>query len=61
MKFGRLAIGELFFEGETGEYYIKESDTTALVYAMNTKSVFKGSVGGVIRCEFPADQQIEDI
>lgn len=58
MEFGRLDVGAIFFEGETGEYYIKESDTTALVYDMNKKQICNAS--GPMRCEFPADQQIED-
>ena len=61
--FDQISIGEIFFEGETGEYYIKKSEKSAWVYVIGEDHEFLDNDGQPIflQCEFPQDHQVEDI
>lgn len=60
-RFSQVEINALFFEGETGEYYIKVSEQSAWVYNMNDKKIHTDRAGTPMQCEFPENHQVEDI
>lgn len=59
--FDQIAIDEIFFEGTTGEYYIKKSESLAWVYVISEDRVFLGSNGRVMQCKFPKKHIVETV
>lgn len=59
--FDQISIGEIFFEGETGEYYIKKSEKSAWVYDIAEDHEYEDADGQPMQCEFPPNHQVEDI
>ena len=59
--FDQISIGEIFFEGETGEYYIKKSEKSAWVYDIAEDHEHRDGDGLPMQCEFPPNHQVEDI
>ena len=58
--FDQIPVGAVFFEGETGEYYIKKSEKSAWVYVIDEDHEVLDSDGQPIQCEFPPNHQVED-
>ena len=61
MKFKDVAIGQIFFEGETGEYYIKKSEKSSWVYVIDEDHEYLDRDGQPMQCEFPPNHQVEEI
>lgn len=59
--FNQIPVGAVFFEGDTGEYYIKKSEKSAWVYIVSEDHEFLDSDGQPMQCEFPPNHQVEDI
>ena len=59
--FDQISIGEIFFEGETGEYYIKKDEVSSAVYDISEDAEAEGFDGKPIICIFPEEHQVEDI
>lgn len=60
MKFKDVSIGQVFFEDQTGEYYIKVSDTDSHVYDVSEDCVHMVGTEP-ITCIFPQDHEIDEI
>lgn len=52
MTFGEIKIGEIFFEGSTGEYHKKVLDTSSIIIDRTGKTYYT--------CEFPSDHEVEE-
>lgn len=62
MLFSEIQVSDIFFEGITGEYFIKKSETSSLVYDIKWLRVYTtGDDGGVIEYEFPDDHEVEEL
>lgn len=62
MIFSEIPVSGIFFEGITGEYFIKKSETSSLVYDIKWLRVYTtGDDGGVIEYEFPDDHEVEEL
>ena len=59
--FEQISVGEIFFEGETGEYYIKKSEKSSWVYMIDEDREYVDSDGQPMQCEFPQNHQVEEI
>ena len=58
--FDQIPVGAVFFEGDTGEYYIKKSEKSAWVYDVSEDCEFLDGDGQPMQCEFPPNHQVED-
>jgi len=58
MQFSDIVIGQVFFEGITGEYYVKTGATTALVYDMGKLCVYQDR-DGYMECRFIPTHLVE--
>ena len=61
MKFGEIEVGQVFFENQTGEYYVKKSEKSAWVYVIGDDHVFFDGDGQPMQCEFPPNHEVEEI
>jgi hypothetical protein len=59
-RFNQIAIGQIFFEGETGEYYVKKSEKSSWVYDIAKDHAVVDRDGQPMQCQFPAEHQVED-
>ena len=59
-RFYQIPIGGIFFEGETGEYYLKISDTDSHVYDIMEDHVYISGNYPIV-CVFSPSHQVEDI
>lgn len=59
--FDQIAIDEIFFEGTTGEYYVKKSESSAWVYVISEDSVFLDNSGQIMQCKFPKKHIVETV
>lgn len=63
-RFYQIPIGGIFFEGETGEYYVKKSEKTAHVYVLTNSREYGREYldknNEPIICEFSPGHQVED-
>lgn len=60
-RFNQIAIGEIFFDCDTGEYYIKKSEKSAWIYVVDDDCELRDNDGQPVQCEFPPNHQVEDI
>ncbi len=57
-QFSDIKIGQVFFEGSTGEYYVKNSATSALVYDIGKLCVYRDRDGHT-ECYFDPEHPVE--
>lgn len=58
--FDQIPVGAVFFEDDTGEYYIKKSEKSACVYVVDEDHEYLDHDGQPMQCEFPPNHQVED-
>lgn len=58
IRFSDIAIGQVFFENVTGEYYVKMSASSAFVYDIGKLCVYKDQ-NGYIECHFDPTHSVE--
>ena len=56
--FDQIPVGAVFFEDDTGEYYIKKSEKSAWVYVVDEDHEFLDRDVQPMQCEFPPNHQI---
>ncbi len=59
IDFGQIPIGGIFFEGSTGEYYVKKSEKSAWVYVIDENREYLDRDNQPMQCEFPTSHQVE--
>ena len=60
-KFNVITIGEIFCDGETGDYYIKKTEKTAWLYDIAEDHECLDADFQEIQRAFSPDHQVEDI
>lgn len=60
-RFDQISIGEIFFDGQTDEYYIKKTDMSGCIYDIAEDHESLDADFQPMQRAFTAGHQVEDI